>query len=113
MSDQDEIEHGAMIQRLKPDRIEEYLDAHEDVPDAVPEAMERGGVKQFQLFVHDDISIGYIEAEDLDEFVEVYTADPQCQVWEEFVDEFKTASIDVKGAELPLMDHVWSFEVDE
>ena len=113
MSDTDTVERAAMLQRLKPDRVDDYLEAHEDVPDAVADAMERGGVKQFQLFVHDDLSIGYIEAEDLDEFIEEYTADPECQDWEERVDEFKTSGVDVEGAELPLMGHVWSFEVDE
>ena len=110
MSDTDDIDRVAMIQRLDPDRVDDYLAAHEDVPEAVSEAMERGGVRQFQLFVRDDISVGYIEVEDLEAYVEEYASDPECREWEERVAEFKTAGVDVEDGSMPLMDRVWSFE---
>jgi L-rhamnose mutarotase len=111
--DGDDFERVAMIQRLKPDRVDDYLEAHEDVPGAVSEAMERGGVRQFQLFVQGDLSIGYFEVEDLEEFNEEYMNDPRCQEWEERVGEFKQSGVDVDEGSMPTMDHVWSFEADD
>jgi L-rhamnose mutarotase len=108
----DDIEHVAMIQRLVPDRVDEYLEAHEEVPDAVSEAMERGGVHTFRLFVHGDISVGYIEVEDFETFNEVYTADPECQAWEDRVGEYKRSGVDVDSGEMPVMDEIWTFEAE-
>jgi L-rhamnose mutarotase len=113
MSESDDYERVAMIQRLKPDRVDDYLEAHEDVPEAVSAAMERGGVLQFQLFVRGDLSIGYIEVEDLESFQEEYMSDPECQEWEERVGEFKTSGVDVDEGSMPVMDHVWSFETGD
>ena len=108
----DELETVAMFQRLDPDRVDEYLEAHEDVPGAVPAAMERGGVHSFRLFVEDDVSVGIIEVEDFDAFNEEYLADEECQDWEEYVADFKRSGVDVDEGDMPLMDEVWTFERD-
>jgi L-rhamnose mutarotase len=114
MSDGDDtdVERVAMIQYLDSDRVDDYLEAHEDVPDAVADAMDRGGVYTYELFVHDDVSVGYAEIEDFDAFVEEYTADEECQEWERRVAEFKRSGVDVDESEVPLMDHVWSLDDD-
>lgn len=108
----DELDTVALFQRLDPDQVDEYLEAHEDVPDAVPTAMERGGVHSFRLFVEDDVSVGIIEVEDFEAFNEEYLADEECQDWEEFVADFKRSGVDVNEGEMPLMDEVWTFERD-
>lgn len=108
----DDLERAAMLQRLDPDHVDDYLEAHEDVPDAVPEAMERGGVHTFRLFVHGEISVGYIEVEDFEAFNEEYMADPECRQWEDRVGEFKRSGVDTESGEMPLMDEVWTFEAD-
>lgn len=111
MSDStDDLERVAMIQHLDPDRIDDYLEAHEKVPEPVVERMRESGVETFELFVEDDLSIGYVELEDFDRFVEEYSADPDCQAWEERVGEFKTSGVDTDDSDIPLMDHVWSLD---
>ena len=106
----DELERVVMLQRLDPDRVEEYLDAHEHVPEAVSAAMDRGGVKAFRLFVRDDISVAYIEVEDFASFNREYMNDPDCQDWEDHVAAFKLSGVDVESGDMPLMDEVWTFE---
>jgi len=108
----DDLERVAMIQHLDPDRVDEYLEAHEDVPDAVAAAMDRGGVRTYELFVHDDVSVGYAEVEEFDAFLEEYLADEECQEWERRVERFKRSGVDVEESDVPLMEHVWSLEGD-
>lgn len=112
MEDSEDVERGALIQRLKPEAVEDYLEAHEDVPCAVSNVMRQSGVRQFQLFVSGDLSVGYIEAEDLQEFATAYSADPGCQKWEETVGEYKVSGVDTDDGELPLMEKIWSFTED-
>lgn len=106
----DPLERVAMIQHLNPDRVDEYLAAHENVPEPVVEHMQRCGVETFELFVEENLSVGYVELEDFEQFAEDYSADPDCQEWEERVGEFKRNGVDTNDADIPLMDHVWSLD---
>lgn len=108
----DVLEHVAMLQRLDPDHVDDYVEAHQDVPETVTEVMAANGVHRFRLWVRDEITVGYIEIEDWDAFTERYMADPDCVAWEERVGAFKRSGVDVETGELPIMDEVWSFEPD-
>jgi len=44
MGDTDDVERVVLVQKLQPDRVEEYLRAHEDVPDPVTRRMAESGV---------------------------------------------------------------------
>jgi len=104
----DEVERVVMLQRLKSDAVDDYVEAHEDVPDSVVEAMEEGGVEEYELYVYDDIAIGIMDVHDLDEFEERYGSDPDNQAWEERVGEFKRSGVDPDEMEMPVMERIWS-----
>jgi len=106
----DDLERIVMLQRLKPDAVDDYVAAHDDGPESVVEAMEEGGVAEYELYVHDDIAVGIMEVEDLAEFEAVYGSDPDNQAWEERVGEFKRSGVDPDEMEMPVMDRVWSLE---
>ncbi|WP_276253110.1 L-rhamnose mutarotase [Halomontanus rarus] len=108
----DDTDHDrvAMIQHLDPDRVDEYLEAHENVPDAVAEQMRASGVETFELFVEDDISVGYLEVEDFERYVAEYSENPECEKWEREVGEYKRSGVETDDAEIPTMDHVWSLD---
>lgn len=110
MMDDNDLEQVAMIQRLDPERADDYVEAHDDVPDPVVERMTESGVERFLLFVEDGLSIGILEVEDFDRFVEEYSADPDCQEWEDRVGEFKRSGVDTDEGAIPTMDLVWSLE---
>lgn len=106
-----ETERAVYVQRINPDRKDEYLDAHDDVPSGVTNAMKRGGVTNFELFVRDDIAVCILEAKDLETYNEVMAADPDVEEWERYVAQFKTEGVDVDADEpIPYMTEVWSFE---
>ena len=109
------MERVAYVQQLDPDRVDEYVEAHDDVPSAVTDAMERGDVDWFDLFVRDDVAVCVAAVEDPEQFAETYDAaiedDPAVEEWERRVGEFKREGVDVEGEEkIPFMDRIWSFE---
>ncbi|WP_459191119.1 L-rhamnose mutarotase [Halosimplex sp. J119] len=104
----DDLERVVLLQRLKPDATEEYVAAHEDVPDSVVEAMRDGGVENYDLYVHDDIAVSVMDVRDLEEFEAVYESDPDNQAWEERVGQFKRSGIDADDMEIPTMERIWS-----
>jgi L-rhamnose mutarotase len=109
MSDSDDLERYVLVQKLKPDRVDDYLEAHEEVPDPVVEKMAETGIQEFRLFVEGEYSIGYIVAEDFERFQEEYSDDPDCMSWEERVGEFKQRGVDTESGEFPVLEEVWTF----
>lgn len=107
-----DTERAVYVQRIDPDRRQEYVDAHDDVPEGVTDAMERGTVTDFELYVRDDLAVCVLEAEDVDAYLDAVTGDPAVEEWERHVAQFKREGVDVDAPEdeqIPFMDRLWSF----
>jgi len=109
MSRDTDTEQVVMLQRLDPNKIDGYVEAHDDVPQSVTEAMERAGVEEYRLYLRDEIVIGVMELPSLKRFQEEYGSDPANEEWEECVSEFKQAGVDPDEMKMPVMEEIWSF----
>lgn len=110
-----ETERAVYVQRIDPEHREAYVDAHDDVPEGVTEAMERGTVTSFDLYVRDDVAVCVLEATDLDAYREAVTGDPAVEEWERHVAQFKRDGVDVDAPadeQIPFVDRIWSFSPD-
>lgn len=107
-----DTERAVYVQRIDPDYREEYLEAHEDVPAGVSEAMHRGGVTEFELYVRDDLAVCILEAEDVDAYLEAVDGDEAVEEWERRVAQFKREGVDVDDEDepIPFMDRIWTLE---
>ena len=106
----DNTERAVYIQRIDPERRERYIEAHDDVPAGVVDAMERGGVTEFELYVRDDIAVCILEAEDLDAYLETVDGDEAVEEWERHVAQFKEEGVDVDDEDepIPFMERIWA-----
>lgn len=107
-----DTERAVYVQHIDPDQKQEYIDAHDDVPRGVTDAMERGTVTDFELYVRDEIAVCILEAEDLDAYLDEATGDPEVDAWERRVAQFKREGVDVDAPadeQIPFMDRIWSF----
>jgi L-rhamnose mutarotase len=102
-----------LVQRLKPDRVDEYVEAHDDVPDRVVELMEDNGIQRYDLYLYDDLAISHVEADDFDAFQAAYGDDPEAEEWEERVTAFKRSGVDPETGEMPDAERIWSFEAGD
>ena len=101
------------VQHVDPDHREEYVAAHDDVPEGVTEAMERGGAIEFELYLKDTVAVCVLEVEDLEAYQEAVTGDPAVEEWERYVAQFKREGVDVDAPEdeqIPFAERIWSFE---
>ena len=106
------VERAVYIQRIDRDKKEEYLDAHENVPDDVSRVMRKAGATSFELYVRGDIAVCIVEAEDIDEYVQAAMNHPDNQRWERRVAQFKDEGVEI-GAEdeqIPFMKRVWTLD---
>lgn len=112
MTDDQRLEQIVILQRIKPELSDDYIKAHDDVPQSVIDAMVEGGVHEYRLYLRDEIAVGVVEVEDMDKFQERYENDPANQEWEAHVEQFKREGIDPGDMEMPVMEEIWSLSED-
>lgn len=111
-----DTERAVYVQHIDPEHKQAYVDAHNSVPTGVEDAMERGTVREFELYVRDDVAVCILEAEDLDAYRDEVTGDPVVERWERHVAEFKRDGVDVDAPDedqIPFMNEIWSFRPRE
>ncbi|MEV7327530.1 L-rhamnose mutarotase [Micromonospora sp. NPDC093244] len=73
----------AMVIRLRPEHRETYLRLHAAVWPAVEETLRQANMRNFSIFLHDDLLFGYYEYVGDDHAADQarIAADPQTQEW--------------------------------
>lgn len=110
-----DTERAVYVQRLDPDQREAYVNAHDSVPEGVTDAMERGEVEAFELYVRDDIAVCILECPDIEAYLEAVNGDEAVADWERYTGQFKQSGVDADADPedgIPFMERVWRFEPD-
>jgi L-rhamnose mutarotase len=55
----------AFVLRVRPEKIDEYIRAHEDVWPEMLDALRGAGIRNYTIFRDDNRMFGYFEADDL------------------------------------------------
>jgi L-rhamnose mutarotase len=107
-----DTERAVYIQRLDPDQRDAYVEAHDEVPDGVTDAMEQGGVEEFELYVRDNVAVCILECADLDAYLDAVDGNDAVAEWERYTGQFKESGVDTDAspeAGIPFMERVWRF----
>ena len=73
-------ERRGFILRVKPDRIEEYVEAHRHVWPEMLEALRDAGIRNYTIFRAENEMFGYFEADDL-AHSEAYLGGQEVSAW--------------------------------
>jgi L-rhamnose mutarotase len=82
----------ARFVRLKRDKIDDYLECHKSVPEAVIRELKKAGISNFSIYIQDDALFSYMETKGPAEEVDFaqYLRNPECKKWEELMKTFQT-----------------------
>jgi L-rhamnose mutarotase len=58
-------ERSAFVLRVRPDKIDDYVEAHRNVWPELLDALRRAGIRNYTIFRHGSEMFGYFEADDL------------------------------------------------
>jgi L-rhamnose mutarotase len=58
-------QRSAFVLRVRPDKIEEYIRAHQEVWPEMLEALRGAGIRNYTIFRNGSQMFGYFEADDL------------------------------------------------
>jgi L-rhamnose mutarotase len=77
----------AFILRVRPDRIDEYIEAHRNVWPEMLDALRGAGIRNYTIFRADNEMFGYFEADDL-AAAELYLSQQDvCTRWQDTMAE--------------------------
>ena len=88
----------AFALEIRPDKVAEYVDAHRHVWPEVLEATKRAGIRNFTIFLHNNIAFGYFECDDPVAANAVLASDPDCIRWEDWMEELLVERVAADGA---------------
>ena len=74
---------SAFVLRVKPERIDDYVEAHRNVWPEMLEALRGAGIRNYSIFRDGDQVFGYFEAEDLDAAARFLAEQPVCTRWQD------------------------------
>ena len=82
------MQRYAQVIKLRPEHREEYLRLHRNVWPAVEAAIVRANIRNYSIFLHQDLLISYFEyvGEDYDADMASIAADPETQRWWKLTD---------------------------
>ncbi len=80
-------ERSAFVLDVRPDRIDDYIEAHQNVWPEMLDALRAAGIRNYTIFRSGDRVFGYFEANDLRE-AESYLAQQEvCGRWQDAMAE--------------------------
>jgi L-rhamnose mutarotase len=59
-------QRAAFVLRVRPDKVDEYIDAHRNVWPEMLEALRTAGIRNYTIFRAGNEMFGYFESDDLD-----------------------------------------------
>jgi L-rhamnose mutarotase len=58
-------QRSAFVLRVRPDKIDEYVEAHRNVWPEMLDALRAAGIRNYSIFRHGNEVFGYFESDDL------------------------------------------------
>jgi L-rhamnose mutarotase len=84
------METKAFVARLKPERKEDYIEAHNSFSPELRARYRAAGIRQIRLFLSGDQLFMYVEAKDYERALAALAEDPLDQMWQGRVGPMKS-----------------------
>jgi L-rhamnose mutarotase len=88
---------SAFVLRVRPDRIDEYVEAHRDVWPEMLDALRGAGIRNYTIFRAGNEVFGYFEADDLDAAGAYLAEQEVCTRWQDAMAELLEERVPEEG----------------
>jgi L-rhamnose mutarotase len=75
-------QRSAFVLRVRPDKIDEYVEAHRTVWPEMLDALSNAGVRNYTIFRAGNEVFGYFESDDLEQAAGYLDAQDVCTRWQ-------------------------------
>jgi L-rhamnose mutarotase len=80
-------QRSAFVLHVKPERVDDYVQAHAGVWPEMLEALRASGVRNYSIFRDGTQVFGYFESDDLEASAEFLARQPVCTRWQDTMAE--------------------------
>jgi len=87
----------AFVLRVRPDKIDEYVRAHQDVWPEMLAALRAAGIRNYTIFRDGNRMFGYFEADDLDAASDFLAQQDVCTRWQDAMAELLEERVPDEG----------------
>jgi L-rhamnose mutarotase len=88
---------SAFVLRVRPDRIDEYVEAHRDVWPEMLDALRGAGIRNYTIFRAGNEVFGYFEADELDAAGAYLAEQEVCTRWQDAMAELLEERVPEEG----------------
>jgi L-rhamnose mutarotase len=97
-------QRSAFVLDVRPERVEEYVRAHQEVWPTMLEAIRNAGIRNYTIFRHENQMFGYFEADDLDAAARYLATQDVSRRWQDAMAQLLEERVPDGGA--PPLDQV-------
>lgn len=90
-------QRAGFVLRVRPERVEEYVEAHAAVWPEMLEALRGAGIRNYTIFRSEDLMFGYFEADDLERASAYLAAQPVNGKWQNAMAELLVSRVPDAG----------------
>ncbi len=105
------MEKMALVYRVKPEKRDEYIKAHQDIWPEINRGLKEAGCHEMTIFMRGNQLFLYALIDDVQEFNRIRASDPHYKKWNAWMHELLEHPYDEQepSAFAPL-EEVWRFE---
>jgi len=106
------MERMGLVYRVKPEKKEEYIYAHDNIWPELAQEMRQAGVKRMYIYERDNLLFLFAEIENLEEYGKWQAASAVYGRWSAWMDRLLETPYDPKepGVTFASMQEVFAFE---
>ena len=90
-------ERVGFVLEVKPDRVDEYVEAHREVWPEMLDALKGAGIRNYTIFRAGTRVFGYFETDDRQASERYLAEQPVCARWQDRMAEYLAARVDDAG----------------
>jgi L-rhamnose mutarotase len=101
-------ERSAFVLRVRPDRVDEYVAAHQEVWPEMLDALRRAGIRNYTIFRNGTQMFGYFESDDLEAASRFMAEQEVSGRWQDAMAELLAVRVPDGGA--PALEEIYRLE---
>ena len=102
------VQRSAFLLRVRPEKVDEYIEAHRNLWPEMLEALRAAGIRNYSIFRAGNEMFGYFESDDLERAAEYLAAQDVSSRWQDAMAELLEERVPDRGP--PALEEIFRLD---